>query len=98
MIDSFLIACPFSSSFSLSFPCRECLGLEADTVEESKRCALFRDWLKGKTDAAFTWSNSFMSRGGLAPMLRKKRRVSIGVGGEEGDEGNINLSLNLDVV
>jgi hypothetical protein len=64
--------------------CRECLGLDAETVEESKRCPLFRDWLQGRTDAAFTWSNFFMSHGGLAPMLRKKKKLSIGMGDNTG--------------
>jgi len=75
--------------------CRECLGLDADTVEESKRCPLFRNWLKGKTDAAFTWSNFFMSHGGLAPMLRKKKHLHIGaghvVGGRRRRKSNIRV-------
>mmetsp|Transcript_27658 Transcript_27658/g.31682 ORF Transcript_27658/g.31682 Transcript_27658/m.31682 type:complete len:294 (-) Transcript_27658:95-976(-) len=64
--------------------CREYLGVDAEIVEESKRCPLFREWLKGRTVDAFHWNNFLMLHGGLAPMLRKKKTMKLTQGDDDG--------------
>ena len=60
--------------------CIEFLGVDAEIVEESKRCPLFREWLKGRTVDAFLWNTFLMKHGGLAPMLRKKKVANLAAG------------------
>ena len=61
--------------------CREYLGVDAETVEESKRCPIFREWLKGKSIDAFHWNLFLMKHGGLSPMLRREKTEKLSDGG-----------------
>jgi len=67
--------------------CLEYLGLQAESVEESKRCPLFRDWLRGNTEGAQHWKIFFMFHGGLAPRLNRTSAL-INDGGKNGSVSN----------
>ena len=54
--------------------CLAWLGLDADTVEQSKRCPMFRKWLfVSGGEGAIWWRCFFANNGGLAPRLRPKQ-------------------------
>lgn len=59
---------------------RESLGIDAEALEESKRCPMFREWLKGKSHMAFHFNLFLMRHGGLAPMLGRKNVVKLSEG------------------
>lgn len=52
---------------------KETLGIDADILEESKRCPMFRLWLKGGSHMAFHYNIFLMRHGGLAQMLPEKQ-------------------------
>ena len=51
--------------------CQSWLGLEAETVEECKRCPMFREWLSRGGAAPNAWRTFLSSHGGFAPVLRR---------------------------
>ena len=59
---------------------RETLGIEAEVLEESKKCPMFRLWLKGGSHMAFHFNLFLMRHGGLAPMLGKRKAAELGEG------------------
>jgi len=56
---------------------RESLGIDAEALEESKRCPMFREWLKGKSHMAYHFNLFLMRHGGLAPMLGDKKVMKL---------------------
>jgi len=64
--------------------CELWLNLPAEVVEESKKCPLFRQWLRGNTDSALKWNMFLCLNGGLAPRLNLKEEVlMISSGGDD---------------
>ncbi|GFH55290.1 hypothetical protein CTEN210_11766 [Chaetoceros tenuissimus] len=55
----------------------ETLGMRAEDLEESKKCAMFRIWLAGGSHTAFHFNLFLMRHGGLAPMLGKKKITAL---------------------
>ena len=59
---------------------KETLGIDADVLEESKKCPMFRIWLKGGSHTAFHYNIFLMRHGGLAQMLPAKKAEQISEG------------------
>lgn len=59
---------------------KETLGIDADVLEESKKCPMFRLWLKGGSHMAFHYNIFLMRHGGLAQMLPTKEVAKISEG------------------